>query len=54
MYLSYEGDKFCKLLGVFAGLDVEYVQASLVVTPLQGEIISVSIRISFYASLAAQ
>ena len=54
VHLSYEGDEFCEFLGVFAGLQVENVQTSLVMTPLQREIISVSTRISFNASLAAQ
>ncbi|KAA6424023.1 MAG: hypothetical protein FRX49_05982 [Trebouxia sp. A1-2] len=51
LYLGYECDKISKLFGVFAGLEVEDIQAGFVMTPLQSEVVSVAFRISLDASL---
>lgn len=49
--LCYEGDKVSKLLGVFARLQVEDVQARFVVSPLQGKVVGVALRVSLDIAL---
>ena len=51
LHLCYERHKVSKLLVVLAGLEIEDVQACLVVTPLQSEIVCMALWVSLNAAL---